>query len=340
MEAGAPDRALNGIRVYESNRQCMGWMMVVLSIHQTNTMASALAPDFQPPLPNEPEPVVAPPRPAAIVVSDEEEDDAPRGDKGKAKADDAGSDGDVWDPAAAGKELEGRKVEEKQTTTTETTGTTATSSGTDTGGWQAVWAPAQNGKRQLFSMHQLPERSADMNSAYYFWNAQTGAVQWENPLVQPSAPPLPDEPAPAGSSSGTAWDQSTPAPEVTEAALPPIDPALSHLLPASQRPGLNTPSADAHLYQSAQFNARTGRFTPRDYTFTVDHLAEANRARRQEEAFFDVAEWEREKEREVKRKREAEERGEVPRKLTKKDMERFRAKKQERKMRNNAWLKG
>jgi hypothetical protein len=42
----------------------------------------------------------------------------------------------------------------------------------------------------------------------------------------------------------------------------------------------------------------------------------------------------------VKRKREAEERGEGPRKLTKKDMERFRAKKQERKMRNNAWLKG
>jgi hypothetical protein len=184
-------------------------------------------------------------------------------------------------------------------------------------------------------------RSADMRVAYYFWNAQTGAVQWENPLVStdPSAPPLPNEPAPAGPSSGTAWEQSTTAPEATEAALPPIDPALSHLLPASQR-GLTTPQADAHLYQSAQFNARTGRFTPRDYAFTVDHLAEANRARRQEEAFFDVAEWEKEKEREVKRKREAEERGEGPRKLTKKDMERFRAKKQERKMRNNAWLKG
>lgn len=103
---------------------------------------------------------------------------------------------------------------------------------------------------------------------------------------------------------------------------------------------MNTSAADAHLYQSAQFNARTGRFTANDYAYTVDHLAEANRARRQEEAFFDVAEWEREKERDVKRRREAEERGEQPRKLTKKDMDRFRAKKQERKLRNHAWLKG
>jgi hypothetical protein len=72
----------------------------------------------------------------------------------------------------------------------------------------------------------------------------------------------------------------------------------------------------------------------------VDHLAEANRARRQEMAFFDVAEWEKQKEEEIKLKREREAAGEGPRKLTKKDMERFRAKKQEKKMRNNAWLKG
>lgn len=121
--------------------------------------------------------------------------------------------------------------------------------------------------------------------------------------------------------------------------LPPIDPALAHLLPASQRGG-GSAAADAHLYQTAQFNARTGRFTPRDYEFTVDHLAEANRARRQEMAFFDVAEWEKQKEEEIKRKREREAAGEGPRKLTKKDMDRFRAKKQEKKMRNNAWLKG
>lgn len=70
----------------------------------------------------------------------------------------------------------------------------------------------------------------------------------------------------------------------------------------------------------------------------MDHLAEANRAKRQEEAYFDVAEWEREREAEFKRKREAGEEG--PRKLTKKDMERFRAKKQEKKLRNQAWLRG
>lgn len=302
-------------------------------------MASPSAPDFQPPLPDEPAPEVPAKasRPAAAVVSDAEEE-SPRRDKGKARQESDGDD-EVWDPAASGKDLGGRKVEEKITTT----GTAAAATTTDTGGWQAVWAPAQNGKRGSSSSSGYP--LITFWAAYYFWNAQTGAVQWENPLVPStdeasSAPPLPDEPAPPGP-SGTAWDHTVPAPEPTEAALPPIDPALAHLLPASQRPGLNTPQgADAHLYQTAQFNARTGRFTANDYAYTVDHLAEANRARRQEEAFFDVAEWEREKERDVKRRREAEERGEAPRKLTKADMERFRAKKQERKMRNNAWLKG
>ncbi|KAJ9101518.1 hypothetical protein QFC20_005211 [Naganishia adeliensis] len=260
--------------------------------------------DFQPPLPDEPVPEAAPTRPAAAVEEAEEDDSPPSTNKGKGKqvaggSDKGESDGE-WDPAAtSGEVIKDRKVEEKAATTTG-----------DTGGWQAVWAPAQN--------------------AYYFWNATTGAVQWDNPL-QPateSQPPLPEEPAPA------AWSEATP----TD-SLPAIDPALAHLLPASQRSGTSN-AADAHLYQTAQFNARTGRFTPRDYQFTVDHLAEANRARRQEMAFFDVAEWEKEKEEEVKRKREREAAGEGPRKLTKKDMERFRAKKQEKKTRNNAWLKG
>jgi hypothetical protein len=141
-EAGAPDRGVVGIRAKSSDHGVDGDGN---AIHQSRTMASPSAPDFQPPLPNEPEPAPAA-RPAAAVVSDEEEDDALRDSKGKAKAD-GGSDEEVWDPAAGGTELEGRKAEEKQTTVTGTTSTTtATSTGTDTGGWQAVWAPAQNGE--------------------------------------------------------------------------------------------------------------------------------------------------------------------------------------------------
>lgn len=279
--------------------------------------------DFQPPLPDEPAPETAPARPAAAVEEAEEDDSTPSTSKGKGKqvaegSDKEGSDGE-WDPAAtSGEVIKDRKVEEKPAIAT-TTG--------DTGGWQAVWAPAQNGESRS---REGRREGLIRGIAYYFWNATTGAVQWDNPL-QPATetqPPLPEEPAP------TAWNESAPAD-----GLPPIDPALAHLLPASQRSGTSN-AADAHLYQTAQFNARTGRFTPRDYQFTVDHLAEANRARRQEMAFFDVAEWEKEKEEEVKRKREREAAGEGPRKLTKKDMERFRAKKQEKKTRNNAWLKG
>lgn len=180
--------------------------------------------------------------------------------------------------------------------------------------------------------------------AYYFWNANTGAVQWENPLAPQTStaeqestntsqttavqPPLPDEP-PLPSTTGWApgygstiipgVSVGTAATDASTSTLPPIDPALAHLLPASQRS--QSSSSDAHLYQTAQFNARTGRFTAHDYQYTPDHLAEANRAKRQEMAYFDVAEWEKEREEEYRKKRQAEEEGgERPKKLTKKDM--------------------
>lgn len=90
-----------------------------------------------------------------------------------------------------------------------------------------------------------------------------------------------------------------------------MDPDLAHLLPRESRPGGE--------YVSAEFNARTGRFTPATYAYKVDHLAEANRARRQEAAFFDVDEWDKEREKEWQ-KRKAEGDGERPKKVTKADM--------------------
>ena len=77
-------------------------------------------------------------------------------------------------------------------------------------------------------------------------------------------------------------------------------------------------------YQTAAFNARTGRFTPANYQYTVDHLDEANRAKRQEGVFFDVGEWEQKKEADwQERKRKEMEGGADDRgknKLTKADM--------------------
>ncbi|KAJ9119668.1 hypothetical protein QFC22_003378 [Naganishia vaughanmartiniae] len=336
-----------------------------LAEEQTAASTSTNAtPTDQPPLPDEPAPtptqqVIKPSR--STVVEEEEDEDAPAAtatgvSKGKGKqvgqntsaADNEDQDREEeeeeWDPSTTeSKSLKDRKAAEERpaATGTDTARESAGKEG-DTGGWQAIWAPAQN--------------------AYYFWNANTGAVQWENPLAPPTPgeqeststsaevqPPLPDEPP---LPTGAPWQGYTssilpagPADVTTTIStttLPPIDPALAHLLPASQRASSsNASSSDAHLYQTAQFNARTGRFTANDYQYTVDHLAEANRAKRQEMAYFDVAEWEKEREEEHARKRQAEEEGgERPKKLTKKDMERFRAKKQEKKLRNQSWLRG
>lgn len=94
--------------------------------------------DFQPPLPDEPAPDPTPVPPTAVEDADADEPltTAAKG-KGKQVAD-AGTDEDEWDPAATtSTELADRKVEEKPAG--------ATTEG-DTGGWQAVWAPAQNGE--------------------------------------------------------------------------------------------------------------------------------------------------------------------------------------------------
>ncbi|KAJ9110467.1 hypothetical protein QFC19_001593 [Naganishia cerealis] len=310
----------------------------------------------QPPLPDEPAPVPtqskALPRPSAVLVEEAEDEDAPAAtiegsmSKGKAKqtAEPASANDDEqeeeWDPSAAGsRSLEDRKPAEEKPTAgqkeerQQDPGKEANGA-TDTGGWQAIWAPAQNGTECVSSWNEI---GSDLLAclqpiiAYYFWNANTGAVQWENPLAataeQSSSdiqPPLPEEAlVPAAATWGDSYASSSTrgVTDTSASSLPPIDPALAHLLPASQRLG-TTNSSDAHLYQTAQFNARTGRFTANDYQYTVDHLAEANRAKRQEMAYFDVAEWEKEREEEMARKRAAEEAGDGdrPKKLTKKDM--------------------
>jgi len=96
-----------------------------------------------------------------------------------------------------------------------------------------------------------------------------------------------------------------------------IDPDLAHLLPPDQR-GFAPGAASGA--QTALFNARTGRFTPADYAYTVDHLDEYNRAKRMASHYFDVDAWEKQRAEENAKKRRDEAAGIEPKKITKKDM--------------------
>jgi hypothetical protein len=89
---------------------------------------------------------------------------------------------------------------------------------------------------------------------------------------------------------------------------------LAYLLPIDQRTDSSA--------QTAQFNSRTGRFTANDYAYTVDHLAEWNRAKRMSMQYFDVDAWERQRAEEfAKRKRDEENGvGSSVKEVTKKDM--------------------
>jgi hypothetical protein len=96
-----------------------------------------------------------------------------------------------------------------------------------------------------------------------------------------------------------------------------IDPELAHLLPPDQRGSAPGPTTGA---QTALFNARTGRFTPADYAYTVDHLDEFNRSKRMASHYFDYEAWEKQRAEENAKKRRDEEAGIAPAKITKKDM--------------------
>ncbi|RXK35062.1 hypothetical protein M231_07682 [Tremella mesenterica] len=194
--------------------------------------------------------------------------------------------------------------------------------------WQAVWSAEHN--------------------AWYFWNSQNGQVTWTNPLLPPTSnpplpnepPPLPNEPLPSNPplSSLAYPSQTETSTEYNPAGQSGIDPALAYLLPPEQRgAGLSQNDAAA---QKGLFNARTGRFTKADYQYNVDHLDEYNRAKRMSSHYFDVEAWERQKSEEhEKRKRDEEMGTSSKRKITKKDMDRFRKKKAEQRARSQAWLR-
>ncbi|RSH88371.1 uncharacterized protein EHS24_000911 [Apiotrichum porosum] len=185
----------------------------------------------------------------------------------------------------------------------------------DAGTWQAVWAPESN--------------------AYYFWNTESGEVTWTNPLAPDAenasaaatAPPLPAEPAPPLPSASAST--SARPPSAAANGLPEIDPGLAFLMAPEQRG--SDPAAVAMAARRGQYAADTG--------YSFHHLEEYNRAKRFGEHYFDVEGYEKQRAAEALKRKADEEAGVgTSRKVTKKDMERFRAKKAEYKHRRNAWL--
>ncbi|KAG8766868.1 hypothetical protein FRC12_006610 [Ceratobasidium sp. 428] len=190
--------------------------------------------------------------------------------------------------------------------------------------WQAIWAPTHN--------------------TYYFYNSRTGETTWVNPLDPSSSaststtqPQTQTEPEPQTDRSKQ--DEATPEEAPRDLSyLNCIDPELAYLDPT-----LAVPSGGAKgpvPTFSARFGARSGKFTAMDGR-QPEHLSEAARAQRMSSVYFDTAAWEREiAERDAKAKADDEAGvGDKRKRVTKADIERFKAQKQAKKALRNAWLR-
>ncbi|KAG9077945.1 hypothetical protein FS749_010127 [Ceratobasidium sp. UAMH 11750] len=117
-----------------------------------------------------------------------------------------------------------------------------------------------------------------------------------------------------------------------------IDPELAYLDPTLAVPPAGAKGPVPTF--TARFGARSGAFTAMDAR-RPEHLSEAARAQRMSSVYFDTAAWEREiAERDAKAKADAEAGvGDKRKRVTKTDIERFKAQKQAKKALRNAWLR-
>ncbi|KAF5350572.1 hypothetical protein D9756_008558 [Leucocoprinus leucothites] len=189
--------------------------------------------------------------------------------------------------------------------------------------WQAIYAPEYN--------------------AYYFYNSQTGETTWTNPLqpsdsassgIPPSVPSASSdvtsselEPASASTSQYTALQAA--------ALAQGIDPSLAHLDPSLLTATTSASGGPIPSFQ-AKFNARTGAFARPDAR-TPGHLSEYERMKRMSEFYFDVNAWEQELAQEDAQGEEGN--GKKRKRLTKKDLERFKEQKRLKKIAKTAWLR-
>ncbi|KAH6903310.1 hypothetical protein BKA70DRAFT_1155621 [Coprinopsis sp. MPI-PUGE-AT-0042] len=209
-------------------------------------------------------------------------------------------------------------------------------------GWQAIFSPQHN--------------------AYYFFNSITQETTWVNPMQpQPEAsgsgsasgsePPTNASASsitePAGQEPEASTSASTPAAISHYSALQAaaiaqgIDPALAHLDPSllSSVPGRPADASGIPMF-TAKFNKHTGAFAKNDAR-DPSHLSEFERAKRMSEFYFDVGAWENQLAEHGGSIRGGDDAqtGEKRKRLTKKDMERFKEQKKAKKLAKTAWLR-
>ncbi|KAJ8462966.1 hypothetical protein ONZ45_g17747 [Pleurotus djamor] len=227
--------------------------------------------------------------------------------------------------AAAESSKEAEESTSESTSPAEAQPEASSSSATPQTAWQAIYSPS--------------------HGAYYFYNTETQETTWTNPLQEQEASTstsASQEPETEPSASETPEPSGGPAPTYTaaqQAAIAAgIDPSLAYLDPSLAYAGIPGGSAAPNGQPSftAKFNARTGAFSAnnsRDPT----HLSEYERAKRMSEFYFDVGQWE--KDVATRQEEEAQEGGKKRKRLTKKDLDRFKEQKRLKKIAKTAWLR-
>ncbi|KAI9323880.1 hypothetical protein BX666DRAFT_1847276 [Dichotomocladium elegans] len=164
------------------------------------------------------------------------------------------------------------------------------------------------------------------SQAYYWWNTVTNETTWENPSQKPQ--PQPHEVS-TKESKGTATSA--------------VDATLDTTAAADSADAPPTPSITSSLADSthtfyAHFNARTGKFqTTVDINrINPERMSIENRATRQMQYYFDVDAYM--EQRNLEKRMGISMKG-TKRRLTKKEIDRFKKNKQEKKMkRTREWL--
>ncbi|CAO1624785.1 unnamed protein product [Parajaminaea phylloscopi] len=200
---------------------------------------------------------------------------------------------------------------------------------TSAGAWQAVWSAPHN--------------------AYYFWNAQTNATTWTNPLAPAddshrhdsalqSSSGLMGTHAGAGSPGGAS--EAGPASTDLDPDLAFLDPTLYAAASGSSGSG----NSGGQYTAQGTFDRRTGRFVPSDPSAGDLHdpsrHSQSARAQRQMNAYFDVDEWQRSRETDAARQSASEDKRQRHSKHpTRKELEMYKERRKEKRNAKYGWLK-
>lgn len=173
----------------------------------------------------------------------------------------------------------------------------------------------------------------EASQAYYWWNMVTYETTWDNPYEKKATASTTTS-AEGGSpqTSAAAAAAASPAESQTSETSPRQASVYAH---TSQYPYQFGANGEPYVFQ-AYFNTRTGKFQTANEVdrFNPERLSIENRAKRQMQYYFDVDAYMEERNREKQSGMAGQKR-----RLTKKDIERFKQAKQEKKMRRaREWL--